>query len=136
MPFGIVHGIGVYDLAIRPDHDPDTGGFFLIGVFRGTISNGDGFIDVTQKFAWKTDFLAPFLQIFRRAEGDPQNDGVFIGKFLGSSTEPVGLLCSIIAERAWIEPQHDVFAGVIRQAHILPVLIGQRESRRHASDFR
>jgi hypothetical protein len=136
MPFGIVHGIGVCDLAVRPDHDSDAGRFFLIGTFGSAVGNGDGFIDVAKQFAWKTYFLAPFLQVFRRAEGDPQNDGVFIGKFLGSSTEPIGLLSSIIAERAWIEPQHDVFASVIRQAHILPVLIGQRESRRHASDFR
>ena len=136
MPFGIVHGIGIRNLTVGTDHDPDTGRFFLISVFCGTISDGDRLIDVAQKFAWKAYFLAPFLQIFRRAEGDPQNDGVFIGKILGSSTEPIGLLCSIIAERAWIEPQHDVFASVIRQAHVLPVLIGQCESRWHASDFR
>lgn len=136
MPFSIVHSVGINNLAIRTDHDPNTRRFFLIGAFSGAVSNSDRFIDVAQKFAWQAYFLAPFLQIFRRAEGDPQNDGVFIGKILGSSTEPVGLLCSIIAERAWIEPQHDVFASVIRQAHVLPVLIGQCESRWHASDFR
>ena len=114
VPFGIIHEIGVRNLTVWPDHDPDPGWLFLIGVFSGAISDSDEFIGIAQKFAWKANFLAPFLQIFRRAESDPQNDGLFIGKFMGSSTEPIGLLCSIIAERAWIEPQHDVFASMIR----------------------
>ena len=114
VPFGIIHRIGVRNLTVWADHDPDPGRFFLIGIFSGAISYGYGLIGVTQKFAWKSNFLTPFLQVFRRAESDPQNDGLFIGKFMGSSTEPIGLLCSIIAERAWIEPQHNVFASVIR----------------------
>ena len=86
--------------------------------------------------AFETDFGTPTSKFVRRRKRNPYKYGIGIGKLAGSSTEPIGLLCSIIAERAWIEPQHNVFAGVIRQAHILPVLIGQRESRRHASDFR
>ena len=124
MPFSIVHSVGINNLAIRTDHDPNTGRFFLIGAFSGAVSNSDRFIDVAQKFAWQADFVPPFLQIFRRAEGDPQNDGVFIGKILGSSTEPVRLLASIIAECTWIEPQHNVLSRVIRQTYIHPILIG------------
>jgi hypothetical protein len=55
---------------------------------------------------------------------------------LGSITEPGDLLCSIVAERAWIEPQHNMLPGVVRQADTLPILVRQSKSRRHASDFR
>ena len=136
MPFGVVNGISVDYLAVRPDHDAHSGGAFLIRAFRGAVGHGDRFIDVTQKITRQAYFVPPFLQIFGRAERNAENDRIFVCKILGSSTEPVGLLRSIIAERAWIEPQHDLFASVIRQAHILPVLIGQCESRWHASDFR
>jgi len=52
MPFGIVHGIGIRNFTVGTDHNPDTRRFFLIGIFCGTISDGDRFIDVAQKFAW------------------------------------------------------------------------------------
>lgn len=136
MPFRIINCISIDDFAIRPDHHSHAGGFFLVGIFRRAIRYCDRLIDIAEKFAGQPHFFAPFLQIIRRTECDSQYDSILIGKFLGSSTEPIGLLRSIISERAWIEPQHDVFAGMIRQAYLLPVLVGQREAWRHTSDFR
>ena len=136
MPFGVVNSISVYYRAVRPDHDAHSGGAFLIRAFRGAVGHGNRFIDVTQKITRQAYFVPPFLQIFGRAERNAENDRIFVCKILGSSTEPVGLLRSIIAERAWIKPQHDVFTRMIRQTYIHPILIGQRKGWRHASDFR
>jgi len=61
MPCGIVHGIGIHNLTVGTNHNPDTGRFFLIGVLCSAISDGDRLINVAQKFAWKTHFFAPFL---------------------------------------------------------------------------
>jgi hypothetical protein len=55
---------------------------------------------------------------------------------LGSITEPIGLLGSIIPEGAGIKPDQDVFARVIREANVLPILIGKGKGRRDAADFR
>ena len=136
MSFGVVNSISVDYLAVRPDHDAHSGGAFLIRAFRGAVGHGDRFIDVTQKITRQAYFVPPFLQIFGRAERNAENDRIFVCKILGSSTEPVSLLRSIIAERAWIEPQHNMLPGVVRQADTLPVLVGQSKSRRHAPDFR
>jgi hypothetical protein len=54
------------------------------------------------------------FQVVRRAEGDSQYDGVLVSIVLGSITEPVGLLSSIVAKGAGIEPEQDVLARVIR----------------------
>ena len=136
MALGVINRVGVDDFPVGANHDTHAGRPFLVGGLRRAIGHRDGFIGIAKQIARQPDFVAPFLQIFRRTEGNPQNDGIFIGKVLGSITEPGDLLCSIVAERAWIEPQHDMLPGVVRQADILPVLVGQSNSRRHAPDFR
>ena len=134
MALGVINRVGVDDFPVGANHDTHAGRPFLVGGLRRAIGHRDGFIGVAKQIARQPDFVAPFLQIFRRTEGNSQNDGIAIGKVLMVTDSD--LLCSIVAERAWIEPQHDVLSGVVRQADILPVLVGQSESRRHASDFR
>ena len=136
MPFGVINFIGVDDFTIWSNHHPDTGWLFLVYGFRRPIGHCNRLFCIAKQLTRQTNLIAPFPQIFRRTECNPQNDGIFIGKVLGSITEPVDLLCSIVAKCARIKPQNNMLPGVVRQANILPVLIGQSEARRHASDLR
>jgi hypothetical protein len=86
--------------------------------------------------AFEADLLGPAFQIFRRAEGNAQQDGVLVGKLLDSITEPVGLLRSAIAEGARVEPNEHVLSRVVRQAHHIPILVGKGEGRRRRSNIR
>ena len=121
-------------LAVRSDEDGDAGRALLIGAFGRPVGEGHGPVGVAQQVGGQTDFIAPGLQIVRRAECYAQQDGVLIGIFLDSSTEPIGLLGSIVAEGARIEPDQDVLARVVREADVLPILVGQGKGRRDAAD--
>ena len=114
MRFRLGDFIGLCDLAVGPYEHGNTCCAFLFSAFRRAIGQGDGPIGIAQQVGGQADFIAPLFQVFRRAEGDSQYDGVLVSIVLGSITEPVGLLSSIVAEGAGIEPEQDVLARVIR----------------------
>ena len=92
------------DFAVRADQHGNPCGAFLVGAFRCPIGQRDRSVGVAQELLFKAHVIGPFFQIRCRAESDSQNDGVFCSIVWGSITEPTGLLGSIIAEGAWIEP--------------------------------
>jgi hypothetical protein len=83
-----------------------------------------------------TGFFGPRLQVLSGTEGDADNLGILVFEVLGSITEPNGLLRSIAAECAGIEPDQHVFSRIICEIHALAILIGQGECGCHASDLR
>ena len=136
MRFRLGDFVGFDDLSVGPDQHGNAGRAFLVRAFRRAIGHGDRPVGIAQQVGGQADVVAPLFQVFRRAEGDSQYDGVLISIVLGSITEPVGLLGSIVAEGAGVEPEQNVLARVIREADILPVLIGQGKGRRRAADCR
>ena len=134
MRFCFGNFVSLDDLTVRPDEHGDPRCAFLVRAFRRAIGHGDGPVGIAQQVGCQADVAAPLFQIIRRTEGNAQNDGVLVSIVLGSITEPVGLLGSIVPEGAGIEPEQDVLARVIREADILPVLIGQGKGRRRAAD--
>ena len=114
MRFRLGAFIGLDDLTVRTDEHGDSRCAFLVRAFRRAIGQCDGPIGIAQQVGGQADFIAPLFQVLRRAEGDSQYDGVLVSIVLGSITEPVGLLSSIVAEGAGIEPEQDVLARVIR----------------------
>ena len=114
MRFRLGDFIGLCDLAVGPYEHGDACCAFLVCAFRRAIGQGDGPIGIAQQVGGQADVAAPLFQIIRRTEGNAQNDGVLVSIVLGSITEPVGLLSSIVAEGAGIEPEQDVLARVIR----------------------
>lgn len=134
MRFRFGNLVGLQHLAIGANQHRDAGSTLLVGAFGCTVGQCHGTVGIAQQIGSQTDIIAPGFQIVRRAKGNPQYDGIFIGIVLGSITEPIGLFSSIIAEGAGVEPEQDVLARVIREADVLPVLIGQGKGRRRAAD--
>jgi len=124
------------DLAVRSDQKGHAFRPILIRAFRRAIGHGDraGFIE--QQMPGQPMFFRPFLQIFRRAEGDADQNRVFVFKVRGSITEPIGFVGSPAAEGAGEKPYQHVFAGLIRQAHRFPILIGEGECGRCRADLK
>ena len=133
---GLLRRIGFSDLAIRTNKDRNSGRLFLISAFRRTISHGDRTIAVGQQHAGIPFVVAPFFQIVGRIERNADELGIFICKILDSITEPVNLLGSSTAKGAREEPYQHVFARIIREAYVGPILIGQRKGGGCASYFR
>jgi hypothetical protein len=114
MRFRLGDFVGLCDLAVGPYEHGNACCAFLVSTFRRAIGQCDGPIGIAQQVGGQAYFIAPLFQVVRRAEGDSQYDGVLVSIVLGSITEPVGLLSSIVAKGAGIEPEQDVLARVIR----------------------
>jgi hypothetical protein len=136
MRFGVRRPVDLDHHAVRTDQNGDPFRPFLRRIFRGAIGNGDRPVGVAQKLGFEADLLPPALQIVGRAEGDSEKDGVFVGKVRGSITEPTGFFRSAVAEGARVEPDEHVLTRVVRQAHLLAVLIRQGEGRGLISNVR
>jgi hypothetical protein len=128
--------VGFSDLTVRSNENRNTGRLFLVSTFRRAISHGNRAITVGQQHARIPFVVAPFFQIVRRIERNADELGIFICKTLDSITEPINLLGSSTAKGAWEEPYQHVFARIIREAYVGPILIGQRKGGGCASYFR
>ncbi len=136
MRFGIHIFVSLEHLPVGPDQHGNPRGALLIGALRRAIGQGYRAVGVAQQFGGEADLVAPAFQILARTEGNAQQDGVLIGIFLGSSTEPIGFLGSIVAEGARKEPDQHVASRIIRQTYAVAVLARQRKGRRSTSYFR
>lgn len=134
MRFRFGNLISLENFPVGTDEDGNPRRALLVGAFGCPISQGHRAVVIAQQIGGQANLVAPGFQIIRRTEGNPQNNSVFVSIVMGSITEPVGLLGSIVAKGAGIEPDQDVLARVIREADVLPVLIGQGEGRRHTAD--
>ena len=121
-------------IPIGANQHRDAGGALLVGAFGCAVGQCHGTVRIAQQIGSQTDIIAPVFEIVCRAESNTKYDGIFIGIVLGSITEPISLFSSVIAEGAGVEPEQDVLARVIREADVLPVLIGQGKGRRRAAD--
>ncbi len=136
MPLGVGRGIGLHHLAVRADQHRNPRGFFLVRGFGRAISHGHRAVGIAQQFGGETDLVAPPFQVLRRAEGDAEQNCIPIGEVLGSITEPIGFFGSATAEGAREEPDQHVPSRIVREADMVPILIGQGKGDCCASDLR
>jgi len=136
MGFGFRNFVSFQHYTVLSDEYGDPLRAFLVGAFRRSVCDCYRAVCIAKKVSGETDFVTPRLEVLCRAEGDTQQDSVFISIVLGSNTEPVGLLSSIVTVGAWVEPYQDILARMVREADVLPILVGQAKCRRHATDCR
>ena len=133
---GVRRRVGTHHQPVRTDEHGHALRPFLVGALGRAIRDGDRATNVAEEMAVEPNLLRPAFQVFLRAEGNAQQYGVLVGKFPDSITEPAGFLRSAVAECARVEPDEHVLSREIRQAHRLPMLVGERKRRRSRPNFR
>ena len=115
-------GINRGNIAVRPDEDRNACGARRIS-FCSAISDGHGFVRVTQQIIGEAELLLERLIVFRAVHTAAENDGVSSLEILDSITEPIAFDRSPGCIGFRIPPDQNVFTRMVREGHDRPILV-------------
>jgi hypothetical protein len=115
------------DLAVFVDHVGDAAGVFVFRRFGGAVGEADLSIGVAEEREGEVVFLGEGGVGFFVIEADAEDLGVLRFVLLGEVPEPGTFTRSTGGVGFRIEPEHDLLAAQIAEAHAVAVMIGDVE---------